>query len=295
MIDIELIISTLTKDLSSRKKSEREYYDQTHKEISELAEQVSYHAEFGEFPDKLFEKACPNQTNEEFQYNKETYRQKTKASWDKAVASTYRIWNKQNYVIEYPDQDVQNYFTYEYPVYGNFEKWFQDEVHPLKLADPNAVIAVLPLIPMVEEDGELKVDQTQEISPYCQIFDADDVWYYGEFAMLESEEESEILVGGKLKKEGLIFYIFDEVNIYRAVQFGKQEDYTFEYDIFYTHDWGYLPVFKLKGIPSEGIYHSYFMGAIPFLEDAILTDANFRALKHMLAYPTRWYYTYKCN
>ena len=25
---------------------------------------------------------------------------------------------------------------------------------------------------------------------------------------------------------------------------------------------------KLEGIPSDGIYHSYFMGAVPFLEDA---------------------------
>ena len=41
-----------------------------------------YHAEFGRFPDDLFEKACPNQTKEEFEYNKETYRQKTKAAWE---------------------------------------------------------------------------------------------------------------------------------------------------------------------------------------------------------------------
>ena len=76
MIDIELLASFLTKELSERKKSDREYFDETHKDISELEERVSYHAEFGKFPDDLFEKACPNQTKEEFEYNKETYRQK---------------------------------------------------------------------------------------------------------------------------------------------------------------------------------------------------------------------------
>ena len=33
-IDIELLASYLTKELSERKKSDREYFDETHKEIS---------------------------------------------------------------------------------------------------------------------------------------------------------------------------------------------------------------------------------------------------------------------
>lgn len=296
MIDIELLTARLTKDLSERKKSDREYFDETHKEISELEERVSYHSEFGKFPDDLFVKACPNQTPEEFEYNKETYRQKTKASWDKAVSSTFRIWNKQNYSIEYKNEEQKNYFTFEYPNYGDFEKWFRDNVHPLKLSDPNAVLAVIPIIPMIEDGEEYKVDQSQPISPYCELFDADDVWVFNDnYVMLESEEKSLVTYKGKQVKEGLIFFVFDEMNIYRVEQFGEKDKYQFEYYLFYEHGWEYIPCFKLEGIPSNGIYHSYFMGAIPFLEDAILTDANFRAVKHRLAYPTRWYYSDKCN
>ena len=295
MIDIELLASFLTKELSERKKSDREYFDETHKEISELEERVSYHAEFGKFPDDLFEKACPNQTKEEFEYNKETYRQKTKAAWDKAVSATYRIWNKQNYSIEYQNDTQKEYFTFEYPTYGDFEKWFRDNVHPRKISDPNAVLAVLPIIPMKKEGEEYVIDQSQEISPYCELFDSDDVWYFGDYVMLESEQKSEVISKGKKVKEGLIFFVFDEMNIYRLEQYGDKDKYLFESYLFYEHGWEYIPCWKLEGIPSDGIYHSYFMGAVPFLEDAILTDANFRAVKHRLAYPTRWYYSDKCN
>ena len=36
------------------------------------------------------------------------------------------------------------------------------------------------------------IDQSQEISPYCELFDSDDVWYFGDYVMLESEQKSEI-------------------------------------------------------------------------------------------------------
>ena len=55
-----------------------------------------------------------------FEYNKETYRQKTKAAWDKAVSATYGIWNKQDYSIEYQNDTQKEYFTFEYPTYGDF-------------------------------------------------------------------------------------------------------------------------------------------------------------------------------
>jgi len=281
---------------SDRKKADREYLDETHMEISELAEQVSYHSEFGKFPDKLFEKACPNQTEEEFKYNKETYRQKTKASWDKAVGSTDRIWNKQNYSIEYQNDEQKEYFTFEYPQFGNFEQWFKDYVHPLKLSDPNAVIAVLPIIPTIEIDGEEKVNQAEAIMPFCQVFDSKNVWFYSdEYTVLELDIKSEVTFKGKKVREGLVFLYIDNMKIYQIEQFGEKEKYTFDYFEVYEHNWEFLPAWKLKGIPTDKIFHSYFMGAIPFLEDAILTDANFRAVKHRLAYPTRWYYSDPCK
>lgn len=292
---IEDFLQSFTADLSKRKKGWK-YYDDTHKQISELEEQVSYHADFGKFPDDLFKEACPNQTPEEFEYNKKTYRQKTKAAWDKAVAATFRIWNPQNYSIFYGDEKQKEYFTYLYPIYGDFEEWYKDNVHPDKLSDPNAVVAVYPQIPMIEVEGELKVDQTKEISPVCKVFDAEKVWIFNnEFTLLETEERSEVTDGGKLKRTGLIFLYYDKENIYYVEQFGKKEEYKFQYYLYFNHAWGYVPAFKLKGVPDDEIFHSYFMGAVPFLEDAILTDANFRAVKHRMAYPNRWYYTDSCN
>lgn len=299
MIDLELFLSNLSTDLRSRKKDWK-YYDNIHEEISKLYEQVSYHSEFGKFPSALFEKACPNQTPEEFTYNKETYRQKTKASWDKAVSSTFRVWNEQNYNIDYMNEEQKEYFTFLYPYHGNFETWFKDVIHPTKLADPNGVVSVFPMIPMktveTENGIETVVNQSEAISPVCKYFDAADVWIFRpDFCMLKLEEKSVIKEGGKEKKEGLVFLVYTEQDIYKVTQTGDKSKYNFDFSLYYNHAWDYLPCFKLKGIPQEMIYHSYFMGAVPFLEDAILTDANFRAVKHRVAYPTRWYYSDNCN
>lgn len=299
MIDLELFLSSLSTDLKSRKKGWK-YYDGIHEEISKLYERVSYHSEFGKFPNDLFVKACPNQTPEEFTYNKETYRQKTKASWDKAVSATYRIWNEQNYSIDYKNDEQKEYFTFLYPYHGDFEAWFKDVIHPAKLADPNGVVAVFPIIPTRKVETENGIEevvvQSELISPVCKYFDADDVWVFRpDFCMLQTEEKSKVFEGGKEKKEGLVFLVYTTQDIYKVTQKGDKNKYQFDYELYFNHAWDYLPCFKLKGIPQEEIYHSYFMGAIPFLEDAILTDANFRAVKHRLAYPTRWYYTDNCN
>ena len=40
---------------------------------------------------------------------------------DKAVSATYRIWNKQNYSIEYQNDTQKEYFTFEYPTYRDFD------------------------------------------------------------------------------------------------------------------------------------------------------------------------------
>lgn len=299
MIDLELFLSNLSTDLKSRKKGWK-FYNNTHEEIAKLYERVSYHSEFGKFPTSLFEKACPNQTPEEFSYNKETYRQKTKASWDKAVSATYRIWNPQNYSIDYKNEEQKEYFTFIYPYHGDFEAWFKDVTHPAKLADPNGVAAVFPIIPTKQIEGENGIEtvvvQSELISPVCKYFDADDVWLFRpDFCMLKTEEKSKVSEGGKDKKEGYVFLIYTTQDIYKVTQFGDKNKYQFSYELYFNHAWDYLPCFKLKGIPQEDVYLSYFMGAVPFLEDAILTDANFRAVKHRLAYPTRWYYSDNCN
>lgn len=299
---IEQILSELSN--WGKNKRNNKHFSEAHEFCHEVREHLSYHAEFGVFPEELIREAAPNESPKEFNYRKENYKQITKPYWDKALGTTYRIWNDQNYSIEW-DDDVKDYFTYNYPQSGSYLAFFKDVVHKMKFSDPNAVLAVKPYyIPTKEvstpEGVEIQIDQSAEIEPIAELFSGDDVFIYQpNYCLLLTKEYSEIKVSGRLKKEGLVFYFFDSESIYIIAQIGDQKDWNFEATEYYNHGWGQMPAWKLKGIvkydPKELLYFSYFSCALPSLDEAAVLNNTKFAATNRVAFPTRWYYEDDCS
>lgn len=284
-------------------KERAKYFSDVHMNISELKLSVSYHADYGVFPEKLILDAAPNETDPEFNYRKKNYKQITKPIWDKALGQTYRIFNPQNYHTNWKEQEYEDFFLYTYPLYGSYPQFFKDVVHAMKFADPNSVLACKPqFIPGdFTEEGEFIVDQSEPITPIAELYTADQCFEYreGNYALLLTKYYSPITVGNKEVDEGLVFEIYDDTNIYRVYQIGKKEDWDFEYYLYYRHGWESMPAWKLKGKrvyhPIETLYYSHFMCAVPNLDMAAIYNSTQFGVINKVAYPTRWYFEDECD
>ena len=286
------------------KDNKKVYFSDEQEKTAKHAKELSYHAVFGTFPESIIKSAAPNETEEEFKYRKENYKQVTKPSWDKALTFVYRIWNKQNYSIEI-NEEYKEYFTDDYPKHENYLSFFRDVVTKKKLSDPNSVAVVKPYyIPTkeVEEDGEIYevVDQSEEISPVLCIYDSKDVFIFeeGELCVVKKKENTEVVKNGSKVKEGMWFEVYGKDGIYYLKQYGDYDKFLFEVEEYYEHGYGSLPAWRLGGIPvSDGdayYYHSYFSGALPNLDQAVFLSSTLFAsiVKH--GFPTRWYYEDDC-
>lgn len=278
-------------------------WSEGYKEAVDFYKQIEVHAEMGEFPEELMKAKAPNETAEELKYRKDTFESITVPYWHRAEGTLNRIWSEQNYKIEWKDDEVKKYFLQEFPIYGSVLSYFQSVVTRSKIRDPNAVLCLDFDLPTKETaEGELIIDQAEPIAPYATIYKSCDVLMYeiGDFALFMSREKSEVRYGQRVEEKGFVFYLYDTENIYRIEQVGEYVKYEFQYSVFYSHKLGYLPAWKLRGIPYDvygdnPIYQSYFIGALPHLNKAVKLDSTLDASIAKVAYPVRVYLESKCN
>ena len=311
---IEELLNKLTTGLKGasnavKKKDETEElyecveWSELYKDAKKHCEEIEVHAA-GKFPKQLLGHTFPNETKPEMEYRKKSFQPVTEPYWKKAIRSLNRIWSEQNFTVKWGEsEDVSEYFLKELPIYKNIFSYFKQVVTANKINDPNAVLAIdfdLPVKQLAE--GELIIDDTQQIAPYPVIYCAEDVIFFesGAFCLAMSEEKSVVDYGGKKVKAGYVLYLYDTENIYRIIQVGKKIDYTFESTLYYTHNLGDVPCWKLKGTPEETIdgellYDSHFSPAIPHLNEAIIMHSTLKASISKIAYPIRTYYEQKCS
>jgi len=300
--DIIRRISNNFKASSNNKKKEHEVWGEAYEHAYSFAEQIEVHSEIGEFPEHLMRAKAPNETSEELDYRKACFESITVPYWHRAENSLNRIWAQQNHKIDWIEESIKTYFTTDYPIYGSLLHYFQSVVTKQKIRDPNAVLCVDFDLPVKQTaNGEIVPDQSVELKPYATIYEAERVLQYedGQYALLLSEEKSVIQHGNDKSADGIVCYMYDDTNIYRIVQKGKKIDWLFDVSIYYVHDLGYMPAWKLKGIPyriyaDNPVYQSYFVAAVPHLNKAVKLDSTLDASINKIAYPTRAYYEQDC-
>lgn len=252
------------------------------------------HAEKNYFPGHLFLKRSPNQTEEEFQYIKENYKQITLPVFIDHVNSVNKCFNDGNYSIDYVDESqlateykgensFRNYVENEIEIYGSIENFMKSLFTSIKSKDANGVIAVYPKdIPLgIADESPAYIESENEMREPIPVyftceqvvqFDEDD-WY-----LIETYEKSKVSIGNQMKNIGRIYMFFDGVNIWKIIQTGKYVDYTFTYMKYMSHGIGEVPVKKNNGVPrlicGKPFYDSPFAFATDLL-DLVALNANY--------------------
>lgn len=310
---IELLKTKTELIKASANKKEKPEFTAVYKDSVEYAERVSVHSKIGEFPEVLFKKRAPNQTPEEFEYIKANHKTITFPIWSRFIGVLNRIWSDQNWSIKWPDnsQEVQDYLQKKIPKYDNYEAFFKNIITPLKQQDANAVICVKPYdiplktdstgLPIVDDSGNYIVDETQKIRPYPVIYTSEKVIAFepSEYALLMTDEKSIVKSGSREQKVGIVMEYYDRLAIYKIIQIGDQKDYTFKIVLYWNHSLGYLPSWKLGGIPilkdNELLYQPHFMCAIESLDSALLDNSYLMAIKAGAAFPHKWEMVDECD
>lgn len=277
-------------------------------------ERIKIHAEHGLFPEKMFLKRAPNQTQQEFDYIKANYKNVTFPFFMDYVSTVTRAFSDPNCGVDFKETEdkeeldtFRQYVESEIPQYGSIEEFMQGIIPTLKAIDANGVIAIKPneihTLTETDEQGNeiIKIDTTERINPAPFYFSSRQVvgFQEGDFCMVELNEKSEVNYGNQKLKIGKIFEFYDEQNIWRITQVGDFIDYEFDIQIWYEHGWDKMPVTRLKGIPR--IHHDELIWLSPliFVTDILdLVTMNSQYLQGSMAtacYPYRVMYGDLCE
>ena len=265
-------------------------------------DQIRTHAQKGVFPYELFEKTAPNQTPKEAEYVRANYKQTTLQVFKDMVDTYGRAYHENNWSISYtPDADqyvntdttLARYLDSEFPEYGSLDNFIFMFLPPLKLMDAMGVVAVMPHeLDTVEIDGEEVLNPDELVDPYTKFYHTTRVLAFDEgYAVIESEERSEVEYNNKIVMEGAVFLIFDDQWIYKAIQVGKKVDNQFEIIEWFNHATDMLPVKRVDGISIQidetMMQQSPFLYATDILDEVLLDSALLRGIKPTCTYPYR--------
>jgi hypothetical protein len=259
-----------------------------------MADRAAIHAHIDTFPESLFKTKAPREDDAQWEYRRTNYRSNTRVHWNRAVNSTLRIYNKQNWSITFnPDkpqfekESAKAYFTEDYPKFGSLVNWFQSVFHIEKFVDPNGVVLVCP--EYIPEEDEL-------VSPVAKIYPSDKVYHCSDdLVMVLTDHKSTVQYNGKPVKEGLVFYLATDEWIYKIEQVGKKIDYKFEIEEYFQHGVGEVPAFQLKGYPIKYGYKSYFYDALDALDEALYDYSTLQLGKVDRVFPIKVEVVDKCN
>lgn len=263
------------------------------KESVEIADKMCVHAD-GTIPTKLLWERRPNEPQEVLDYRKKIFVPKTKPTFSKIYSSLQKIRRSSDWSIRYDNKDqftkiadgetLEDYADMNYPGFTSLTNWVFTLLLRKYLIDPNAVVYVAPVATDVQENEYLQ--------PIAQIFDSKNVidFVQDDYAVLLNPVGAIYYSGGKPMK-GKSYLICTTQQIFRYDQVDGRGRFTLTYD--YTHGFGYLPAFKVKGIlidqnTNNFLYESRIAGIIPELDEAIREYSDLQAGKVLHIYPERW-------
>lgn len=272
-----------------------EYYPGYNKNLEEW-NAIKVHSEVGEFPFKLFAKRSPNQTPEEYEYTKENYKQDY-TIWNDYINTVSRPFHRSNWSIQYKDTPASfGNDTFQSYVEGhivgdmNLEQYMRNIVPSTKAMDAEGVITIKPKNVIVDEEGRIT---DKLIDPVPVYYDVSKVVAYKEnvFTAVLLDEFSTVKVNGENTQQGLVFEFYDDQNIWKVIQVGEKNEFTFKPLLYFPHEWGIVPAIKLKGKPcikhDRIFYRSPFLFAVDNLDEATLDESNLRLSKNNVAYPVK--------
>jgi hypothetical protein len=268
------------RETKGKKRYDLPRYSYSYIDAVKQRDRIRVHADPDYFPDLIFNKRSPNQTDEQFRYVKENYQCTTNPVWQDFLNIIGKCFIDTNWQIIWDEEgdeaDFKKYVTDDLPIYGSLETFIKDVLPPLKEQDANGVIAVRPYrFSFIETEEGIKIDDQERLSPTVYYHPCENVIYYhDDWALCIDDEKSEVLVADKKKKDGRVYYMYTTESIYKIIQVGKKEDNKYAVAWQYDHNEGKKPCTKLRGVPiinsrGELYWVSRFYYAVPLLDLAL--------------------------
>lgn len=293
-------LKSISKNTYGIKKEIVEPYD-GYNDIVKQYNRILVHSEGGVFPHELFSMRAPNETDEEFQYRKDNFKQITLPVFLDFINTRGRAWHSSNWSIIYQEDDklftentLQNYLENELYLHGSLTNFCQTTMAKVKAQDPNGVVVVKPYkYDFKEIEDEVQIDDTKLLEPTCYYYSCERVLAYEEdqFSLIILDEKSVVTKDNKQVRAGFILEYHTPYSYYEVKQIGKFNDFSFEIKEVLVHNFGQLLVRRLEGVPlmkhNQMFYESPFQYCVDYLDLALLKASNLFIAESKSAYPVR--------
>ena len=253
------------------------------------------------YPAHLLSVRAPNQTDAQAAYIKANYKPTTLSVFEDFKATISRAFADQNWSIRYSEEvnpifgndTFEKYVNEEIEKFGSLEMLIKTLIPTLKLIDPNGIIAIEPTdVETYEDDNGDEVISNNLIKPMPEYYNCKKIvgQRFGEYYLVITDDHSEVKVGSKNERSGIVLELYDTMAIYKIYQVGKKSDLQFsEPELYYQHNLGYVPCHKLEGMPqligNEIAFQSPFITAVPLLDQVILDESYLQISKATSAFP----------
>lgn len=265
-----------------KKQPKAEFYPEYYENIK-AADKIRVHAEQDVFPSELFIKRAPNMTDTEYNYVKSNYQQVTLPVFKEFIDTLLRAFSDDNWSIKYQpddskysDETLENYLEHGIKHLGSLENYMKSIVVPTKEIDAAGVIAIdvkIPITPKVDDNGDpvfdndqpvLVVDDSVLLEPQPCYYPCGNILSFqeDEWYLILSYDKTLVKEGDREVRKGFKFIIYDNTTTWHINQVGKYEEFTFDIIPYYQHNWGRVPVIRLKGLPK--IYEGRITWISPF-------------------------------
>ncbi len=258
--------------------------------------ELGVHIINGDFPDHLFEKRAPNQTEEELEWLRGNFKQTTLCIYLDLENTVARASHPRNWSIEFDEdtasKDVQEYVTTGIKEWGSVHSFMQNAGLRIKLQDAMGIIAVLPsdVSVLQYEDGTQEQDMDAVMDPDIFYFKCEQLWgfEYDKWYLLRLNTNSWV-DSYKKQQTGVLCWMVDGENVWRIEQVGRPSDWKFDIRLEFRHGIGEAPCINLMGTPSvkEGrlIWESPYLAPKDLLDIALMNANYLEASMQTVTYP----------
>lgn len=243
---------------------------------------------------KLIDERRPSEFPETKKYRYDIAINYTKGTFSRVVTALMKIRKSPDYAINYKpesqaaivkDETLKKYCEYEYPKHTSVTNWLFNYALRRMLFDPNGICVVAP-----NENTKTDLDYK---SPVAKIYTSDLVLDYveGQYCVIESNEKSSYMAGGRKFDDGLILLIITTTQYTKLEQINAKGD--MKQTLLFDHNIGKLPAFRIKGILIDDvdtslIYESLVDAMHPMLDEAYREYSDLQASVVLNMHPTPW-------
>lgn len=297
-------------DLPFTKQGEPIEYFPGYLEFCDWKDSITNHTVKGKKPLRLIEKRAPNQSPEELQYTIDNFKQNTLPVNFDFIATISRGLHDGNWSIEFPEEDskyrnaemtFKEYLDRDMektPLKMSFDTYMKYVFPQTKINDSQGIVAYKPYreeATVLNDNGEEVVagDSLPEPIPFYysveRVLNDLDLGY----ALIETNRYSIVEKANKPVREGVVYELYDDQNIWIIEQTGRQHEWKFaEPRLYFQHNLGFVPVKYMGGTAvyfydGQLVYQSPFLTVTDILDDVLLDGCMLRGSKASCVYPQK--------